>query len=118
METHSPRATPRLRVDEMAILLRRTTPTGVRLELSPAQAATAAHPLILPAFEGWTKTAALVVRCAGLCEEAFSVALEIDGARATEATQATMADEAPGATPAEGAPARRSFSFELAVPLR
>lgn len=108
----APRPRPRLRVDELSILLRRTTPTGVHLELRPAKVVTAAQEIVLPAFEGWLSTAELVVRCVGVCEDPFAVALEIDGARRTEPTQGVLRE------PTEGADvARHPFSFELAVPL-
>jgi hypothetical protein len=110
---------PRLRIDEMAVFLRRTTPNGVRMELRPTKVVTAANDLVLPAFEGWLPTAELVVRCAGVCEEPFSVALDVDGMRLTESIQVTPGEAVAGdAAPGEEAPARRPFSFEHAVPLR
>ncbi len=124
------RPRPRLRVDDLSILVRRTTPNGVRMELRPARVVTAAQEVVLPDFEGWRATAELVVRCAGVCEDPFTVALEIGGARAGESASVALGDPAEGGDPARhasdtrgsGSPsapcAPNPFSFELAVPLR
>lgn len=103
---------PRLRVDEMAIFLRRTSPSGVRMELRPPRPVIAAEEVVLPAFDGWVSGGELVVRCAGVCEEPFSAALEIDGVRLGEAVPAALPEPPDGA-----ASARRAFSIELVAPL-
>ncbi|WP_050430179.1 hypothetical protein [Chondromyces crocatus] len=97
----------------MAILLRRTAPSGVRMELRPARQVTAAQEIVLPAFDGWVAGGELLVRCAGVCEEPFSAALELDGVRLSESVAASLSE----GTQSAAEPGRRSFSLELAVPL-
>ncbi|EYF00670.1 hypothetical protein [Chondromyces apiculatus] len=105
---------PRFRVDEMTVLLRRTAPSGVRMELRPARQVTAAQEVVLPAFDGWVAGGELLVRCAGVCEEPFSAGLELDGVRLCEPVPAHL----PEVPPDEGsAPSVRPFSIDLAVPL-
>jgi hypothetical protein len=104
-------ATPRLRVDDLAVFVRRSTPNGVRMEIRPPRAVTAAEPHALPMFEGWIPAADLVVRASGVCEGPFSAALAAEGAVAlSSVVTATI-------TPGDS-PTRSTFAIELAVPLR
>src|SRR5277367_3643386 len=68
-------APPRLRIDELALFLRRSTPNGVRMEIRPPRAVTAAEPHVLPLFESWIPTAELVVRASGLTDSPFTASL-------------------------------------------
>ena len=53
---------PRLRIDEISVAIVRTGNHGARLEIRPPRAVTAAHDLVLPAFDCWLAAADLVVR--------------------------------------------------------
>src|SRR5580704_10916347 len=53
------RSSPRLRIDDLALFIRRSTPNGVRMEVRPPRPFTAAEPHALPVFEGWIPTAEL-----------------------------------------------------------
>lgn len=99
---------PRARIDELSLVIRRSTPNGVRMEIRPPKAVTAAQGYVLPVFEGWVPGAELVVRAAGLCHEPFAAALELGGAALGSPVQATLGQGSPLAP----------FSFEIAVPLR
>ena len=103
-------AGPRLRVDELALFIRRSLPSGVRLEIRPPRPVTAREPHALPLFEGWIPGAELCLRASGLAEGPFVVALAGDGVALSGAVSATV-------TPTDD-PARVAFTFELAVPLR
>src|SRR5580693_8118740 len=92
-------ASPRLRVDELALFLRRGLPNGVRMEIRPPRPVTAADPQVLPLFEGWIPTADLCVRASGLADGPFMAALEAAGA-------------------VVGGPVPVAFTLEIAVPLR
>ena len=107
-----PLPTPRLRVDEVALFIRRSTPNGVRMELRPPRPVTATDPHVLPMFEGWIPAAELVVRTSGVADGPFTATL--DAAGATLVPPATPL--AATTTPTEGG--RVAFSLELAVPLR
>ena len=104
-----PAALPRLRIDELSLFIRRTTPSGVRIEIRPPRPVTAAEAHALPMFEGWIPAAELVLSASGLSSEAFTAALEVSGATLGAPAQAVI-------TPGEGALSR--FSIELSVPLR
>jgi hypothetical protein len=103
------RASPRVRIDDLALFIRRSTPNGVRMEIRPPRPLTAAEPHALPLFEGWIPTAELVFRAAGLSEGPFTATLEGGGVAIGGPVTAT-------GTPAEGD--RTAFSLELTVPLR
>jgi hypothetical protein len=100
---------PRLRVDEISVAIVRTANHGARLEIRPPRAVTAAHDLVLPAFEGWLASAELTVTVSGACVEAFTAALDFGknplGAPVTAAL-------------GEKAGSQRPFSLSLSVPLR
>ena len=102
-------ASPRIRIDDLTLLVRRSTPNGVRMEIRPPVAVTAATDPVLPMFEGWIPNAELVVRASGLCDGPFSAALEGGAAALGSPAQAVI-------TEAEGPLA--AFWFEIAVPLR
>jgi hypothetical protein len=101
---------PRVRVDDLAVFVRRSTPNGVRMEIRPPRPVTAVEPHTLPLFEGWIPAAELVVRATGLADGPFTAVLAGDEAALSTALAATV-------TPTEG-DARVAFSFEIAVPLR
>lgn len=102
-------ASPRVRIDELTLLIRRSTPNGVRMEIRPPAAVTAAIDPVLPMFEGWIPGAELYVRAAGLCDGAFTAALEGGGAALGSPAQAALAEAEGPLVP---------FSFEFVVPLR
>ena len=104
-----PALTPRMRVDELALSIRRTTPNGVRMEIRPPRAVTAAEPHFLPMFEGWIPAAELCLRASGVAGEAFTAVLESAGAVLGAPVAATT-------TPADHGLV--AFTIELAVPLR
>ena len=100
---------PRIRIDDLTLLVRRSTPNGVRMEIRPPVAVTAATDPVLPMFEGWIPGAELFVRASGLCDGAFTAALEGGGAALGSPAQAVLT---------EGEGPLAAFSFEIAVPLR
>jgi hypothetical protein len=100
---------PRVRVDELSVFLRRTSPEGVRMELKPPGFLTAAHAPVLPMFEGWIPTSDLVVRAAGLADRPFAAQMAFDGALHGELARAGEGDAEPGEP--------RPFFLELSVPL-
>jgi hypothetical protein len=100
---------PLVRIDDLSVFIRRSTPDGVRMELKPPGRLNASHKPVLPVFEGWTTTGELVVRAEGLCEGAFSATLDIDGTAVGASATAQVS---------EGTPGPRTFSLELAVPLK
>ncbi|MFS8065370.1 MAG: hypothetical protein ACMG6S_03255 [Byssovorax sp.] len=100
---------PRIRIDDLTLLVRRSTPNGVRMEIRPPVAVTAATDPVLPMFEGWIPGAELFVRASGLCDGAFTAALEGGGAALGSPAQAVIT---------EGEGPLAAFSFEIAVPLR
>ncbi len=102
-------ASPRIRIDELTLLLRRSTPNGVRMEIRPPQPVTAAADPVLPMFEGWIPGAEFLVRASGQCDGAFTAALEGGGTPLGSPVQAALAEAAGPLSP---------FSFEIAVPLR
>jgi hypothetical protein len=104
-----PLASPRLRVDELALFIRRSTPNGVRMELRPPRPVTAADTHVLPMFEGWIPAAELVVRASGVADGPFTATLDAAGSAPGAPAAATT-------TPLEGG--RVAFTLELAVPLR
>jgi hypothetical protein len=101
---------PRIRIDELAVFVRRSTPNGVRMEIRPPRPVTAAEPHALPMFEGWMPAAELVVRASGIAEGPFTAVLAGDETPLSAPFAATT-------TPTDDA-ARVAFSFEIAVPLR
>jgi hypothetical protein len=110
---------PRVRMDELSLLIRRPLPNGVRMELRPPRPVTAACDQVLPLFEGWIPGAELCLRASGLAEGPFTAALDLGGASFGNPAPATLLppDESADPRPALTA-AHRSFSFEIAVPLR
>lgn len=100
---------PRIRIDELAILVRRTSPDGLRYELKPARHMTAAEDPVVPIFDGWMQGGELVVRASGLCDGPFAVCLDVDGNHASP-----MVDANTG----QSSSAFLHFSFEVVVPLR
>jgi hypothetical protein len=103
-------SSPRVRVDELGVFLRRSLPSGVRMEIRPPRPVTAADPHALPLFEGWLPGADLVVRASGVADGAFAASLDGDGtviAPPVVALAQPVADSA-----------RVAFSLELSVPLR
>ena len=101
---------PRLRIDEISVAIVRTGNHGARLEIRPQRAVTAAHDLVLPAFEGWLASAEIVVHVTGTCLEAFTAALDF-GKNALGAPVAATVDEG-------GAGPHKPFAITLTVPLR
>lgn len=101
---------PRLRVDDVSVAIVRTGNHGARLEIRPQRVVTAAHDLVLPAFDGWLASAELVVTVHGACVEAFTAAL--DFGKHPLGAPVTAAVGEPTAGPF------RPFSLTLAVPLR
>jgi hypothetical protein len=104
-----PAGSPRVRVDELALFVRRVTPNGVRMEIRPPRPVTAADPHHLPMFEGWIPTADLVVRASGVTDVPFTAGLDAAGAALGSPTAAVT-------SPTDGA--LLAFSLEIAVPLR
>ena len=102
-------ASPRIRIDDLTLLVRRSTPNGVRMEIRPPAVVTAATDPVLPMFEGWIPGAELIVRASGLCDGAFTAALEGGAAALGSPARAEL-------TEAEGP--LSAFSLEIAVPLR
>ncbi len=102
-------ATPRLRVDELALFIRRNLPSGVRLEIRPPRPVTAREPHALPLFEGWIPAAELVLRASGLADGPFTAALAGDAVTLSPPVTPTT-------TPTEDS--RVAFTLEIAVPLR
>jgi hypothetical protein len=105
----APAAAPRLRIDELALSIRRTTPAGVRMEIRPPRPVTAADAHVLPLFEGWIPAADLCLRASGVAAEAFTAVLESAGATLGAPAAATLAAGEGGLVP---------FTLELTVPLR
>jgi hypothetical protein len=104
-----PATTPRLRIDELSLFIRRSTPNGVRMEIRPPRPVTAAEACFLPMFEGWIPSAELVLRASGLAAEPFAAAIAIGDATVSAASEATL-----GATDGPLAP----FTIELVAPLK
>jgi hypothetical protein len=104
-------ASPRIRVDELAVFLRRSLPSGIRMEIRPPRPVTAAEPHALPLFEGWVPTAELCVRASGVAEGPFTAALAAEGG-------VVLGSPAPALTQLADDGKRVAFSLELAVPLR
>jgi len=102
-------SSPRVRIDELAILVRRTTPDGVRYELKPSRHMTAAEDPVVPVFDGWMQGGELVVRASGLADGPFQVCLDLDGNRAGQMVEANTG---------QSSSAFLHFSFEVVVPLR
>lgn len=99
---------PKARLDELAMLIRRSLPNGVRMELKPQGAVSAAREFVLPMFEGWVSDAEFVVRASGVCEGPFGAVLDIGGAMVGQAVEAELS---PGSGP-------RAFHLELSVPVK
>jgi hypothetical protein len=97
-----------VRIDEMDVLLKRSTVESVRLELKSPNLVTAAHDLALPFFEGWKASADLVVRLAGKAEEPFAAYLQIDGRRLGDVYEVPCLQGHPFP----------EFFLEISVPLR
>jgi hypothetical protein len=111
-----PTAVPtRLRVDDLAVFIRRSLPSGVRLEIRPPRPVTAAEPHALPLFEGWIPAAELCVRASGLAEGPFTAVLAGDQVALSTPVAAVITPSADDPGLAGG---RVAFSIELAVPLR
>lgn len=104
-----PAPSPRVRVDEIGLVIRRATPNGVRIELRPPRPVSAAADYALPLFEGWTANAEIVLSASGLCDGPFTALLDTGGATLGAAVQATTA--------ATDGPLL-AFTLEIAVPLR
>lgn len=102
-------SSPRVRIDELSILVRRTTPDEVRYEIKPSRHMTAAEDPVLPIFDGWMQGGELVVRGSGLSDGPFEVCLDVDGNRAGRMVEATTG---------QSSSAFLHFSFEVVVPLR
>jgi hypothetical protein len=115
-----PAPSPRIRVDELAMVVRRQTPNGVAMEIRPQRAVTAAEVHALPLFEGWIPGADLVVRGSGLADGPFTAVLLGDGTPLGPAFTPALSHGAgsAGDDDAAPAPAPSSFSFEVTVPLR
>lgn len=104
-----PAPTPRLRIDEIALSIRRATPNGVRMEIRPPRVVTAADTHFLPMFEGWIPAAELCLRASGLASEAFTAVLESAGAALGAPAAASVAPADRGLV---------AFAIELTVPLK
>src|SRR5262245_60001136 len=102
-----PAPTPRLRIDEIALSIRRSTPNGVRMEIRPPRAVTAADPHFLPLFEGWIPAADLCLCASGVVSEAFTAVLESAGAALGAPAAATVSP---------GEKGMLDFTLELSVP--
>lgn len=105
---------PRIRVDAMALRVRRTTTTGTRMEIRPPRPVTAAHDVILPMFEGWITTGELHLTATGECDAPFSAALDLGAAATGPSTTAPASVGEPSGEPTP----RRAFSIELTTSLR
>lgn len=103
-----PEQAPKARFDELFVLIRRSLPNGVRMELLPRGRVSAAQDFVLPVFEGWVGDAELVLRAAGVCEGPFGAVLDIGGAMVGQAVEATIS----------GSGAAKEFSIELVLPLK
>ncbi len=102
-------ASPRVRIDELAILERRATADGLRYEIKPQRLMTAAHDPVLPVFDGWMQGGEIVVRASGLCDGPFSACLDLEGNRVGAPVEADVV---------QSSSAFLHFSFEIVVPLR
>lgn len=102
------RKEPGIRIDAFEVLLRLSTPDGVRFEIRPQIAATAARPLALPLFEGWLSRAEIVVRARGYASAPFAASLELEGTKLSAEQAATIVGEADPHVP---------FTLELLAPL-
>ncbi|MCL2823171.1 MAG: hypothetical protein FWD57_04205, partial [Polyangiaceae bacterium] len=100
---------PQVRIDELAITIRRSSPDGIRYELKSTRHMTAAEVPVLPVFDGWMQGGELVVRASGLCDGPFEACLDIDGNRLAQNVEANSG---------QSASAFLHFSVELVVPLR
>jgi len=100
---------PRVRIDDLAILIRRISSDGIRYELKPSRHMTVAENVVLPIFDGWMQGGELVVRASGLCDGPFEVSLDVDGNRQTSQVAAHVG---------QSSSAYLHFSFEVVVPLR
>lgn len=109
VRTQALTGSPRVRIDELAILVRRTSADGLRYELKPARLMTAAIDPVLPIFDGWLQNAELVVRCSGLCDAPFQACLDLEGNRVGASIDAVVV---------QSSSAYLHFSVELVVPLR
>ncbi len=101
---------PRLRIDDVSVAIVRTGNQGARLEIRPQRIVTAAHDLVLPAFEGWLASAELVVTVHGACVEPFTAALDFGKSPLGSPVTATVGEPSHGTF--------RPFSMTLSVPLR
>jgi hypothetical protein len=102
------RKQPAVRIDAFEVLLRLTTPDGVRFEIRPQGTATAARPLALPLFEGWLTRAEIIVKAKGYASAPFAAALELEGTKvATERTVEILGEADP----------HFPFALELIAPL-
>ena len=101
---------PRIRIDEIAVAIVRTGNHGAKLEIRPQRAVTAAHDLVLPAFDGWLASADLVVSVSGACVEGFTAALDFGKNALGAPVVATVNDAASGP--------HKPFAMTLSVPLR
>src|SRR5262245_19689696 len=72
----NPSTIPRLRIDEISAAIVRTGSLGARMEIRPPRAVTAAHDLVLPAFDGWLASAEFTVTVSGACAAPFTAALD------------------------------------------
>ncbi len=102
-------ASPRVRFDELAILVRRVDAAGTRFEIRPSRLLTAAQKPVLPLFEGWLAGGELVVQASGPCNAGYTASLDIDGDRPGPSVPADVVQSASG---------HLHGSFELVVPLR
>jgi len=102
-------ASPRVRIDELAILERRVTADGLRYEIKSQRVMTAAHDPVLPVFDGWMQGGELVVRASGLCDGPFTACLDLEGNRVGAPVEASVV---------QSSSSFLHFSFEIVVPLR
>ena len=102
-------ASPRVRIDEVAILERRVTPDGLRYEIKPSRVMTAAHDPVLPVFDGWLQGGELIVRASGLCDGPFTACLDLEGNRVGTPIDANVV---------QSSSSYLHFSIEIVVPLR
>ncbi|MCU0655647.1 MAG: hypothetical protein MUF64_10270 [Polyangiaceae bacterium] len=105
----APGPSPALRIDELALFVRRVTPDGVRMEIRTPGPLNASQLPVLPVFEGWAQTSGeLVLRAAGVVEGPFAASLDLDGTTVGPSVAAQVSEGA-GLVP---------FSIEIVVPLR
>jgi hypothetical protein len=125
------RPSPRVRIEDLALTIRTTSASGVRIEVRPPRHVTASVEVALPVFEGWLGTppavgssgprsapaaaplcspSEIVLVARGVAESAFTATVTFDGAPVGRAVAATLTQ------PHGDGPTQR-FDLEIAIPL-